>query len=452
MRGVTLFRPEIRAVSRSYPGAAAHQLPGCGRARCGVSSHAHPVSRLALHKSGFVSRRERAIIRRPVRPQEADLSHFSGQCPHDFARLCSSICKRHRPSEFRRASPLITRKADMHPDSQRKRGFTLIELLVVIAIIAILIALLLPAVQQAREAARRAQCKNNLKQIGLAIHNYESSHRSFPPGRVGYPMVFSAHAAILPYLDGGALYNVIDFNTAPTFVEPPVAPYSQNVIAAMMRVPTYMCPSDLEFMPGNSYGTTNYVACMGSGANATARYIRRGDGVMMDVKLAGVVRFRDVTDGMSNTVAFSEQTIGGGAAVGGDGTSNLPASNPPADPRLQVLNLTAAQNDTITGIDPSPANCTVGAAGFWKGTRGAKWMNGHYGDTIYNHGLTPNSKSFDCGNLSHNAGLTSARSRHAGGVSVLLCDGSARFISDSINASTWTGLGSRNGAEVLGDF
>ena len=153
----------------------------------------------------------------------------------------------------------------------RRAGFTLIELLVVIAIIAVLISLLLPAVQQAREAARRAQCKNNLKQIGLAVHNYESTHMSFPPGRVGYPMVFSAHAAVLPFLDAANMYNLIDFNTAPTFVEPPVAPYARNVTAAMTRVPAYICPSDLEFIPGNSYAPTNYVACTGSGKTPTAR-------------------------------------------------------------------------------------------------------------------------------------------------------------------------------------
>ena len=334
----------------------------------------------------------------------------------------------------------------------RTRGFTLIELLVVIAIIAVLIALLLPAVQAAREAARRTQCRNNLKQLGLAIHNYESSHGTFPPGRVGFPMVFSAHAALLPYFDGANLYNLIDFNKAPTFAEPPVLPYTQNVTAALTIVPMFLCPSDFGTVQGNSYAPTNYVACTGSGANATARYIRKGDGVMMDVKLGGIVKFRDVTDGLSNTVAISEQTLGNGYSAGGNGSGSIPASTPPADPSRQVLNLTAAQNDTITGTDPSPANCVVGAAGSWSGIRGAKWMNGHFGDTLYNHGLTPNSRSFDCGNNSHNAGLTAARSRHTGGVQVLRCDGGTQFVSDNIDVSIWQALATKQGGEVIGEF
>ncbi|RLS44662.1 MAG: DUF1559 domain-containing protein [Planctomycetota bacterium] len=334
----------------------------------------------------------------------------------------------------------------------RGRGFTLIELLVVIAIIAVLIALLLPAVQQAREAARRAQCKNNLKQIGLALHNYESSHSCLPPGRVGFPMTFSSLAAIQPYIDGGNLYNLIDFSKAPTYVEPPVAPYAQNVVAAMTKVSTYLCPSDFGVVQGNSYAPTNYAACTGSGSSATTRYIRKGDGVMMDVKLGGLTRFRDITDGMSSTVAFGEQTLGNGYAVGGNGTGSIPATNPPADPRLQVLKLSTSQNDTITGTDPSPANCVVGAAGSWSGIRGAKWMDGHYGNTLYNHGLNPNSSTFDCGNTSNNAGLTASRSRHTGGVHVLLCDGATRFVSDNIDTVIWRSLATKAGGEVVGDF
>lgn len=325
------------------------------------------------------------------------------------------------------------------------RAFTLIELLVVIAIIAVLVAMLLPAVQQAREAARRTQCRNNLKQMGLAMHNYESTHNSLPPGRVGFPMVFSAHAAMLPYYDAANLYNIIDFNTAPTFVEPPVAPYSQNVNAAMTKIAMFLCPSDLGSIPGNSYGCTNYVVCAGSGTTPTTRYLRLGDGVMMDVKLRGVVKFAQITDGLSNTAAISESILGNGGAAAS-------ASTPPVSYEQQILAITGGQNDTITGVDTSPAACVVGAAGNWRNNRSAKWMNGHYGDTIYNHSLNPNSDDFDCVNSSNNAGLTAARSRHVGGVHLLLCDGSTRFVSENISTSIWQGLASRAGGEVIGEF
>jgi prepilin-type N-terminal cleavage/methylation domain-containing protein len=325
-------------------------------------------------------------------------------------------------------------KTDPAPRARRARGFTLIELLVVIAIIAILIALLLPAVQQAREAARRAQCKNNLKQIVLAIHNYESSHRTFPPGRLNYPMVFSAQAHILPYLDGANLYNLIDFNTAPNFGAPST-PMTQNEIAARTKIPTYLCPSDFEVIPQNDFGTTNYVACAGSGVGPAAS-IKTGDGVMYN---GSRIKFRDLTDGMSNTVCFGEQTLGKG------GNPSSPSGGPPGNPTLEVLELTG-------GTATTDASCVAGSGGNWSGLRGAKWMNGHYGDTMYNHYYSPNSPQFDCGNASHNYGLTAARSRHVGGVHIGLCDGSVRFVSENINRATWWGLATRQGNEVLGEF
>ena len=314
----------------------------------------------------------------------------------------------------------------------RGRGFTLIELLVVIAIIAVLVALLLPAVQQAREAARRAQCKNNLKQIGLAIHNYESSLRVFPPGRLGFPMVFSAQAQMLPYMDGASLYNLLDFNKAPSFGTPSV-PMTQNEIAARTTIAGFLCPSDLGQMNGNDFGPTNYVACTGNGTGI-ANSINTGNGVMFS---RSSVRFRDVTDGMTNTICFSEQTLG----IGGNPSS---VGSNPQYPEFEVLELVSATPTT-------DAACVPGG-GTWSGIRGAKWLNGHYGDTLYNHFYGPNARQFDCGNQSHNFGLTAARSRHKGGVHALLCDGSVRFISDSLDLSIWRGLGTRAGGELLGEY
>uniref|UniRef100_A0A7C2NXU5 DUF1559 domain-containing protein n=1 Tax=Schlesneria paludicola TaxID=360056 RepID=A0A7C2NXU5_9PLAN len=317
--------------------------------------------------------------------------------------------------------------------ARRRRAFTLIELLVVIAIIAILIALLLPAVQQAREAARRTQCRNNLKQIGLAIHNYESSHTVYPPGRLGYPMVFSVQAHILPYLEGANLYNLIDFNTPPSF-GPPSSPMTRNEIAVRSLIPFYLCPSDRGQIGGSDFGPTNYVACTGSGAGA-ANSINTGDGVMYS---RSSVRFRDVTDGLSSTVCFSEHTLGAG------GNPSSSAGGPAARPEEEVLELAGSTPTT-------PAACVPGG-GNWSGLRGAKWMNGHYGDTLYNHFYNPNSQQSDCGNASHNFGLTAARSRHEGGVHVTLCDGAVRFVSENVDLQVWRGLATRSGGEVLGEF
>lgn len=173
-----------------------------------------------------------------------------------------------------------------HSISRRTCAFTLIELLVVIAIIAVLMALLLPAVQLAREAARRTQCKNNLKQLGLAIMNYESTHSLFPPGAEGFPLVWSPHAHLLPFLDQASLLNLINMGLAPT--DP------ANDAKTMTVIPSFLCPSDSGSIPSNLYGSTNYGFNTGSGTVNYGNTRTGGDGVFW---VFSSTRLRDLTDG-----------------------------------------------------------------------------------------------------------------------------------------------------------
>lgn len=311
----------------------------------------------------------------------------------------------------------------------RKSGFTLIELLVVIAIIAILIALLLPAVQQAREAARQTQCKNNLKQLGLALQNYEASHQVFPPGTLGFPWVFSAQAHMLPYLDQANVKNNLDFDNPPlTFGFLPEG--AENEEVAKEKVPLFLCPSDREVVPGSDFAGINYVCCTGSGlvndgASAEA------DGVIF---VQSSIRFRSLVDGVSNTVVFSESLLGNGQDLTGP---------TPDDARRQVIELP----------DGTPTTATACAAGAnWSGQRGSKWINGHFADTLYNHFYEPNSPLPDCNNGFHNHALIAARSMHRGGVHIGLCDGSSRFVSENIDLQIWRALSTRDGEEVIGKY
>ncbi len=318
----------------------------------------------------------------------------------------------------------------------RRHAFTLIELLVVIAIIAILIGLLLPAVQKVREAAARMKCSNNLKQIGLALHNHESTLRVFPQGRNGYPKVVSAPARLLAYVEQENLQRLIDPDGT-------LAVGGQNDTAGKNRVSLFVCPSDPQngVVPGSVYFGTNYTACNGLGVSVDASgnttgylTIANGNGVFAQ----NPCRIADITDGLSNTAAFSESLVGNGTAIPGIPTD-------PITIRLAVL-------EVAGGGDPTPADCDSGN-GTWNPRRSEQWINGHYGNTLYNHYYTPNqANKWDCGNASHNKGLTAARSAHTGGVNVLLCDGSVRFFQDGIALATWRGLGTRAGGEVLGDW
>jgi prepilin-type N-terminal cleavage/methylation domain-containing protein/prepilin-type processing-associated H-X9-DG protein len=317
-----------------------------------------------------------------------------------------------------------------------RRGFTLIELLVVIAIIAILIGLLLPAVQKVRESAARAKCSNNLKQLGLAMHNYEVTNGAFPQGRNQFPKVVSAPARLLAYVEQASLQQLIDPDGT-------LAAGTQNDLAGKNPVPLLICPSDPQAgqVPGSAYFGTNYVACNGTGAVVDAGgtvtgYLKipEGNGVFAQTP----TKVMDITDGLSNTAAFSESTLGNGVA---------PAALPtdPAAQRLVILEVSG-------GNDPTPGDCD-GGNGTWNPRRGEQWINGHYGRTLYNHFYPPNPPGkWDCGNARGNKGLTGPRSNHGGGVNLLVCDGSVRFVRDAIALPVWRALATRSGGEAVADF
>jgi prepilin-type N-terminal cleavage/methylation domain-containing protein/prepilin-type processing-associated H-X9-DG protein len=315
----------------------------------------------------------------------------------------------------------------------KRRGFTLIELLVVIAIIAILIALLVPAVQKVREAAARTHCQNNLKQLGIAMHNYEGVRKAFPPGRNAYPKVVSAPARLLAYVEQTALQNIVNYDG--TMADP------QNITASQTKIGLFICPSDPAAgqIPGTTDWGINYVACNGTGATFDAAgtpvgYLKIPDG--NGIFAQNPVRVAHITDGLSNTAAFCESTLGNN--IGNGQAAN--GSAPPSDPKRYVL-------EVAGGNDPTPADCD-GMNGTWAANRGGQWINGHYGNTLYNHFYTPNRNSWDCGNGSHNKGLVSARSYHTGGVNLLLADGGVRFTSDSVSINNWRALATIQGGEV----
>lgn len=349
------------------------------------------------------------------------------------------------------------------------RGFTLIELLVVIAIIAILIALLLPAVQQAREAARRTQCKNNFKQFGLALYNYESTYTTFPTActHVNTPRSYrrlSGHFGLLPFMEQQNAYEAMD---AVMQNNRNAGAWHGGLQALQLKLPMFVCPSDGDSTINGQAAKTNYMFSRGDSGwdhnpawtGSGSRGLRGMFSSTHATRGLGFKSIRDVTDGLSNTIAMSEKiTAKDGATSVLDGATTTAVANGGRDnPSVCV----ASVNNQ--GVYTTLGN---GTGARLSGTRA---FDGSPVFTGFTTVIPPNGPSCKNGNDNQHDrdGLFTATSQHTGGVQVLLGDGSVRFISENIDSGdltaqpvtsgqspygVWGALGSLNGREVVGQF
>jgi prepilin-type N-terminal cleavage/methylation domain-containing protein/prepilin-type processing-associated H-X9-DG protein len=322
-----------------------------------------------------------------------------------------------------------------------RHGFTLVELLVVIAIIGVLVALLLPAVQAAREAARRGQCQNHLKQVAIAAHNYHDTMLRFPAGWCN-PHQGTAICALLPYLEQNNKYNVFDFtqniNTATT-----------NAAARSQDVKVFICPSDQgsgRFFTGiagatgpEPTGRNNYMANLGSFANwadvDTGNRLK-SNGIFFR---NSSIRMAEISDGTSNTSLFSECKRG-------------PNRNPGSGEDLLVsTNVDFGVWDGNTAHNTTrPAQCEDRSQTTWNYRGLQYYRGGTFWTAFYNHTLTPNFKGRDCVRASGlDSGHYAARSYHPGSVNAAFCDGSIRTINDSVDLGAWRAAGSRGEGEAI---
>jgi prepilin-type N-terminal cleavage/methylation domain-containing protein/prepilin-type processing-associated H-X9-DG protein len=325
---------------------------------------------------------------------------------------------------------------------RRRFGFTLVELLVVIAIMAILVALLLPGVQSARESARRASCTNNLRQLGVAAHHFHDAQGAFPvgaeakeyPGHPSHPWTFyrwSALAHLAPYLEESSIYSALDLSKPLYDVNFEVTPANRTGVALV--VPLFLCPSDHAGAVSPGFGPTNYAACAGTGA---------GGGTPIDTDGVFYVnsrtRLAHLADGSSHTALFSESVLG----------------NPKGTPLARSYEV----DYKFTIAAPLNVN-SCNSSAQWNVTdpRGFAWVNGEFRCALYNHAAPPNNPAPDCLGVSLFGGAPlrntpfgwrTARSRHPFGVNVLLADGSARFVHDSIDPAVWQALATRDGHEI----
>jgi prepilin-type N-terminal cleavage/methylation domain-containing protein/prepilin-type processing-associated H-X9-DG protein len=304
-----------------------------------------------------------------------------------------------------------------HIISRLRHGFTLVETLVTLAIVGILVVLLLPAVQMAREAARRAQCFNNLKQIGIGINNYLGRHGVFPQNGL-----FSAHTMILSELENAPLYHSINFNGSPI-----AALNSGNYTASTTAISVFLCPSETK--PFGHAGVTSYAGNQGAGFNRLGA-ISNGP-FAVDRKLTAGPQA--VTDGLSNTVAFSEWVLGIG---NGMREARRSVFDTPS-----VIEDEASFANACHTIDTSSATLNGPV-------KGESWSVPGLGYTCYNHILVINDHTCTNGGLIQEGAWTSG-SQHPGGGNVLFSDGHVAFLRDALSRRVWRALGTMNGGEVL---
>ena len=316
-----------------------------------------------------------------------------------------------------------------------KRGFTLVELLVVIAIIAMLVTLLLPAVQSAREAARRTQCINHLKQLGIALHGYESAFSRFPAGSPEEAGYLSPQAQILPQVEESAVGRLLDIHKGP-FEEP-------NYTAAAAQPSIFLCPSDSQPVEGQTdMGWTNYHGNCGTWVHITGwdgifgpNYQAGGDD-MKPLKLAQVI------DGTSKTAAFAEVLNGFGPNTDisksrlQDCFESGAAGNPQASPIEARANF----------MSKDWSASQIPWSGGWR-WRGYPWSEGTVWRGWYNHLLPPNQPCWRPGDWWKL--VTPATSAHPGVVNMVMCDGSVRSVADDVDPLVWQATGSRAGGEPL---
>jgi prepilin-type N-terminal cleavage/methylation domain-containing protein/prepilin-type processing-associated H-X9-DG protein len=365
-----------------------------------------------------------------------------------------------------------------------RRGFTLIELLVVIAIIAVLIALLLPAVQAAREAARRSQCVNNLKQLGLALHNYESTAQSLPLGGnngPGGPTTndnrywggWSAQTMLLPYMEQTAVYQALNFNylgRSDGFGE------NSNATGVMTRINSFLCPSSTPPMQtwlsvGGSaklFAGNSYFASAGSSIMWIGWPTDKPNGLFA---VGGVpYSLRDITDGTSNTIAFGEFRIGDfddsknsiqdivGITWSSSAFTGMPNRNmdrPPGNmPGPGNVGAAALLTDLRTaGASWNARTGSYGTNG-QRSWNGRMWHVGNYGHALGNTLVPPNSQYpyfqyWDSNGDFDSAGVCGLSSQHPGGANVVFADGSVKFIKSSTSFPVLWALGSKSGGETV---